>query len=253
MAKTNGILDVIYEDDDLIVLNKAAGDLSIQDRFQKTIPNLKEELRKIYGDIFVVHRLDKDTSGAIIFAKNAEAHRDLSMQFENREIKKIYHAIVQGIVSKAEMEIDIPISPNPVKKGLMIPTIRGKESLTIMRVLERFRAATLVECDMKTGRQHQIRVHCSTVGHPLLVDKDYGDRTEFFVSAIKKRFNLKKHTDEMPIIDRVPLHSYSMEFKHPKTGEMIQVTAPYPKDFTALLKILAKYSKLPDFLKNNTL
>ena len=125
-----------------------------------------------------------------------------------------------------------------------MPTVRGKASITIMKPIERFRIATLIECDMLTGRQHQIRVHCSAIGHPLFVDKDYGKQDYFMLSSIKKRFNLKKETEEAPILNRTPLHSYQIEIKLPGEDTIQSFTAEYPKDFSAALNVLRKYAKL---------
>lgn len=237
-------LDIIFENDRMIVLNKPAGVLSIPDRFNKEKNNLKTILTEKFGSIFVVHRLDRETSGAIIFAKDAEAHKELNSQFENREVKKLYHAIIYGTFKDDELRVDIPLAPNPLKKGLMMPTVRGKASITIMKPIERFRIATLIECDMLTGRQHQIRVHCSAIGHPLFVDKDYGKQDYFMLSSIKKRFNLKKETEEAPILNRTPLHSYQIEIKLPGEDTIQSFTAEYPKDFSTALNVLRKYAKL---------
>ncbi|MFW5701930.1 MAG: pseudouridine synthase, partial [Bacteroidota bacterium] len=128
------------------------------------------------------------------------------------------------------------------KKGAMMPSVRGKESLTIIRVLERYRGATLLECELKTGRQHQIRVHCSAIGHPLIIDPLYGNNDAFYVSSVKRRFNLKKGTEERPLMKRVSLHSYSIGFTHPMTGEHTESIAEYPKDYKALTQVLGKYA-----------
>ncbi|MES2765746.1 MAG: RluA family pseudouridine synthase [Bacteroidota bacterium] len=235
-------LEKLYEDDDVVVINKPAGLLTIPDRYQARLPNMRDILKEQYGSIFVVHRLDRETSGAIIFAKNAEAHKNLNDQFEHHTVKKIYHTVVSGIVSQDEMAIDIPLAPDPVKKGLVRPSARGKEALTTIRVLERYRMATFLECNLHTGRQHQIRVHCAAIGYPLLVDENYAGTSEFMLSSIKKKFNLAKHTEEKPLISRLTLHAYSLTFKHPSTEEEISVVAPYPKDFRALLNSLGKYA-----------
>ncbi len=234
---------VLFEDEHVLVLNKEAGTLTIPDRYDQELANLKSMLKARYGDIFVVHRLDRDTSGAILFAKTAEAHKTLNRQFQQRTVGKIYHAILAGVVQQDEIPIDIPLMPHPKIKGLMAPSVRGKESLTIVRPLQRFRMATLAECDMRSGRQHQIRVHCAAIGHPLLVDAEYGRSEGFMLSSIKRRYNLAKNTEERPLIARNTLHSYRLEFTHPFTGETLRFEAAYPKDFRATLQVLAKYAK----------
>jgi RluA family pseudouridine synthase len=189
-----------------------------------------------------VHRLDRETSGVLIVALNPDSHRALNTQFEQHTVRKTYVAIVSGIVDRDTINIDIPIMPDPRRKGLMKPSARGKEAHTVMRVIEKFRLATLVECDLITGRQHQIRVHCSAIGHPLLVDADYGTSKAFMLSSIKRKFNLAKGQDERPIIDRLTLHAAKLTFLHPITGEELSFSAEPPKDFSATLQVLRKYA-----------
>jgi RluA family pseudouridine synthase len=235
-------LNILFEDDDLIVINKPAGMLTIPDRYNKDLPNLRTILTEHFESIFVVHRLDKETSGVIVFAKNADAHRELNQQFMDIQLKKIYHAVVEGIVVDDEFSIDIPIMPDPRKVGKSMPSSRGKDSLTVLKVMERYKNATLVELNLVTGRHHQIRVHCSAIGHPLLVDEMYGSHTEFKLSQIKRKFNIKKNDEEKPIISRVTMHAQLIEFEHPTSHEKVEVSAEYPKDFEALLQVLRKYA-----------
>jgi len=242
--KSNSQIDIIFEDEDLVVLSKPAGLLTIPDRYKYDLPSLKTYFRAKYGDIFVVHRLDRDTSGIMLFAKNAQSHRDLSIQFENLQIKKVYHCVVEGRVVKDEMEIDIPLMSDPAIRGKTIPSIRGKDSLTWMKVIKRFRNATLVKCLLVTGRHHQIRAHLAAVGHPLLVDPMYNTTEEFLVSSIKKRFNLKKNEEEKPIISRVTMHSKEIAFVHPRSNLEMEFSSEYPKDFAALIQVLEKYSSI---------
>jgi 23S rRNA pseudouridine1911/1915/1917 synthase len=237
-------IEIIYQDDDIIVLNKPSGLLTIPDRFDKTQISLIELLKAEYEEVLVVHRLDRDTSGIMIFAKNATVHKFLNEKFQSQAIKKIYHAIVTGYFEQDELTINIPITNHPVKKGMMMASIKGKPSLSILKVLEKFRNTTLIEVNLVTGRQHQLRVHCSAIGHPLLVDSLYGLTDSFLLSNIKRRYKLKKHTEEKPVISRITMHSYSIEFEHPKTGEIVLFTAEYPKDLRATLQLLRKYSSL---------
>ncbi len=242
----NKSIKVIFEDDDILIVNKPAGLLTIPDRYNHALPSMINVLRSSGRDCLVVHRLDKDTSGALIFAKNAESHRTLNLQFEKQEVTKIYHAVVGGIVPKDEIRVDIPLVQNPGKGGGVLPSARGKESLSIIKVIERFKAATFVEVNLVTGRQHQLRAHVAAIGHPLLVDDLYGEATEFYLSSIKRKFNLKKNTTELPIISRISMHSFSLKFKHPATNETLEFEAEYPKDFRVLLNVLKKYSSLGD-------
>lgn len=235
---------IIYEDDDLVVVNKQPGELTIPERFKKDNLSLRERLDELYGKIFVVHRLDRETSGAILFAKNADVHKHLNQQFMDHSVTKIYHVLVAGVVGEESFEVDIPIAPNPKIGGTMMPSARGKEAITLMRIAEKFRHVTLLECKLLTGRQHQIRVHCAAIGHPLLVDNIYGNSDAFLLSAIKRRYKLKKETTEVPLISRLTLHSRYLKFVHPVKNTEIEITADYPRDFQAVLQVLRKYSSI---------
>lgn len=235
-------LEILHQDNDLVVVNKPAGLLSVPDRFDMEIPDARTMVQRLFGEAFVVHRLDRETSGVMMFARNAEAHRSISMQFEHHQVGKYYHAIVSGSVERDTFPIDIPLMPDPRRKGLVKPSARGKEAHTNITVLERFRIASLIEAHLITGRQHQIRVHCSAVGHPLLVDADYGRASDFKLSSIKRRYKLAKDTDERPLIDRQTLHALRLTFLHPTTQQQVEFTAEYPKDFAAVLQVLRKYA-----------
>jgi len=244
-------IKIIFEDDDIVVVSKPAGVFTIPDRYKVDALNLYGYLTEKYGEIFTVHRLDKETDGLVLFAKNADAHRNLNQQFQDHTVSKKYHVVISGMLAKDEIDIDIPVIPSPVKKGIMIPSVRGKASLTKVKILERFKAATLIECDLVTGRHHQIRVHCSAIGHPLLIDEQYGGGTEFMLSSIKRKFNLKKHQVEKPIMTRVSMHANEISFDHPTTGERVTFNDEYPKDFRVLVQVLKKYSAVPDYIADN--
>lgn len=245
--RTFSELSVIFEDDDIIIINKPAGLLSIPERYDKYANSIFRILKRKFDTIFTVHRLDRDTSGVIVFAKNAESHSNLNTQFEKREVKKIYHCVIAGSFNNENLLVDIPLMPDPTRKGAMVPSARGKESFTEIKLLEKFTRASLVEVNLITGRHHQIRAHCAAIGYPLLVDELYGNSTDFFVSSLKKRFNLKKGEEEMPLISRITMHSYSIEFIHPKTKEKVSFLADYPKDFQALIQVLRKYASIRDW------
>ncbi|MBN9399676.1 MAG: RluA family pseudouridine synthase ['Candidatus Kapabacteria' thiocyanatum] len=236
------LLDVIHEDEAVVVVNKSPGLLAIPDRFDKSLPDVRSLVLERYGEAFIVHRIDRDTSGLMVVARTAEAHKALNEQFEHQQVRKLYHAILSGVLDRDEIPIDIPLSPDPRRKGLMKPSARGKEAHTVVRSLERFRLATLAECRLITGRQHQIRVHCAAIGFPLLVDKDYGKSSEFLLSAIKRKYNLARNAEERPIIARHTLHAYELTLRHPSTGDSVSWQAPYPKDFAATLQVLRKYA-----------
>lgn len=236
-------LRTIFSDADIIVVDKPSGLLSIPDRFRQDLPSVKTACADEYGDIFVVHRLDRETSGAMILARNAAAHRSLNMQFDDHKVRKQYSALVTGAVAFEEHVVDIPLDRDPRRPGLMKPSARGKEAITVLRIVEKYRSASLLHCFPKTGRQHQIRLHCATIGHPILCDADYGRGGAFMLSAIKRRYNLAKGTDERPVIARLTLHSDSVSFTHPATGEDVTYEAPWPRDFSAAVKVLRKYAR----------
>lgn len=234
--------DIIYEDEHLIVVNKQAGLLSIPDRTGSK-ESLLGLLERQYGKIFIVHRLDRETSGILCFARNEAAHRHLSLQFEHHTSDKYYLALVDGVLHHDEGEIDKPIGEHPTISGKMAVVHSGKPSLTFYRVLERFKRFSLAEILIKTGRTHQIRVHFQSIGYPLAVDALYGRRAAFILSEIKgKSYKSGKYTEEeRPMMERTSLHSSRLRLDHPVTGERMEFKAELPKDFAAILNQLRKW------------
>lgn len=228
---------VLFMDEQLLVLNKAAGIATIPER--GTDESLKTLSQKEFGRNWTVHRIDKETSGVVLFARTAQAHQDLSEQFRTRKVKKRYLTVVEGEMPQEELEIDIPLATDPGKAGRIRPSANGKEAFTRLKVVEQFQGYTLVEAIPETGRQHQIRVHCQAVGLPLLVDRLYSQHDAFYLSTIKRKFR-DYGREERPLIDRVTLHAESLTARHPGTGEDITFTAELPKDFRALLTQLRK-------------
>jgi RluA family pseudouridine synthase len=230
---------IIYEDEDLIALNKPSGLLSIPDREGKDI-SLKKMLIEKYGNIFTVHRLDKGTSGLIVFAKNEETHQHLSQQFETRQTEKIYLGLVLGSLAEKKGTINAPIAEHPAKKGLMTVYKNGKESLTDYEVLEDLKIFSWVQFQIHTGRTHQIRVHAKHIGHPVVCDELYGDGKPILLSSLKHKFKLSKNElEERPILNRLGLHALSLQFIN-TNGEKIKLEAPVPKDLRALIQQLRK-------------
>lgn len=230
---------IVFENDSFVAINKPAGMLTIPDREQKE-KSLKEYLLDTYGTIFTVHRLDRETSGLILFAKNESAHRYFSKMFEERKIEKYYVGIVMGCPSNTTGIIDAPITEHLTNKGTMVVHRSGKPSSTSYRVIESHHAYSLVSFQLHTGRTHQIRLHAQHIGHPLACDSLYGDGKPVLLSSIKKKFKLSKHDEaERPMIDRVALHSHQLvfqdEFMHP-----FDIMADIPKEFTALMNQLRK-------------
>jgi len=230
---------IVFETDDLIVLNKPAGLLSIPDREGKEI-SLKKMLQDKYGNIFTVHRLDRGTSGLIIFAKNEETHKHLSKQFEEHQTVKIYSGLVIGSMPDKKGSIDLPVMENPSKKGVMIVHKNGKLSLTDYEVLEDFGIFSWLQFQIHTGRTHQIRVHMQHLAHPIACDELYGDGKPVFISAFKSKFKLaKKQEEERPILDRLALHAHKLKF-YALGGNAVELEAPVPKDLKATLQQLRK-------------
>lgn len=224
---------ILWEDGDYFVVNKPPFVSTLQDRADPI--NLLALAKQYSDDAQACHRLDKDTSGAIAFAKNPEAYRHLSMQFENREVGKVYHAVADGIQNFKDELVDAPI----VKMDDGIAKIsrrEGKPAQTYFTSLRSYRFHTLVECRPVTGRMHQIRVHLAFLKAPITGDEQYGGKP-FFLSSVKRGFNLKKLTEEQPLISRMALHAYALNFMDLK-GQKVNVVAPYPKDIQALIRQL---------------
>ena len=234
--------EIIYQDKSMVIVNKPAGLLSIPDRHEPSLPNLSDWLRESFEEVYVVHRLDKDTSGLICFALTADSHKKISLQFEHGEVEKRYYAFVDGIPPE-EGSIDVPLLVN--KQGKVIVHKKGKASLTNYKIKEKYMQYCMLDVELKTGRTHQIRVHLQHIGHPLLVDADYGKRHQFFLSEIKgRKYKLSQHEEEeRPLLKRQPLHAYYLSLRNPETGEKQVFEASLPKDLRALEKQLQKWNK----------
>lgn len=211
---------VLYEDIGLLIVNKPAGMPVLPDGWEKDAPYLVKLLEEQYGKPWVVHRLDKITSGVMVFARSAEVHRVLSMQFEQHEARKVYHAIVLGgpdwdqHTARHPLRVDVGHRHRTV-----VDHSKGKSSDTTFRVLERFTGCSTLEAIPGTGRTHQVRVHAYALGFPLLGDTLY---------------------DAPPteLIDRPALHAQSLTFTHPASGERVTFTVSYPDDFQSVLEKL---------------
>ena len=236
-------VQILHQDEALILVNKPANYLSIPDRYDTHKASVLGFLRQKFEEVYTVHRLDMETSGIMCFARTKAAHKHLSQQFENRTVDKIYHCLVEGIPNPASGNIDKSIATHPHKPGKMIVAAKGKKSLTLYRILEKFKNYSLIEANIKTGRTHQIRVHFSAIGHPLMVDPLYGRKTAFFLSELKlKKYRSNREEEERPLMSRCTLHAHYLSLNHPVTGEKIALESILPKDFKALLNQLRKWS-----------
>ncbi|WP_209455032.1 RluA family pseudouridine synthase [Thermoanaerobacterium butyriciformans] len=221
-------LDIIYEDDDIIVINKPQGMVvhPAPGNYSGTLVNALlyhcKNLSGINGELRpgIVHRLDKDTSGVMVVAKNDKAHLDLSNQIKERTILKKYIAIVEGVIKDDEGSIEAPIGRDHVERKKMAVTEDGRYALTLYKVLERYKNNSLIEATIKTGRTHQIRVHMSYIGHPIVGDEVYGYK--------KQRFNLLGQA----------LHSRLLGLVHPSKKIYMEFEAPIPEYFERLIDIL---------------
>jgi len=228
-------LDIVYQDDDIAIINKPQGMVvhPAPGNCSGTLVNALlyhcDQLSDINGEIRpgIVHRLDKDTSGLLMVAKNNKAHCHLAHQIAERTVNRIYWAIVENNIKEDEGTIDAPIKRHPInrKKMAVLSGAGSRKATTHFRVLERFGEFTLLEARLETGRTHQIRVHMSYIQHPIVGDMTYGSR--------KQKFNLKGQA----------LHSIRLGLKHPTTNEFMEFEAPLPKYFTELLNKLRNISK----------
>lgn len=224
-------LDIVYEDNDILVVNKQKGLVvhpgngNPDGTLVNAIMNhCKESLSGIGGEVRpgIVHRLDKDTSGILIIAKNDKAHINISEQIKNHEVKKTYIALVRGIVRENMATIDMPIARSNKDRTKMAVSKNGKNAITHIKVLERFKGFTLLEVNIETGRTHQIRVHLSEIGYPIVGDYVYSNG--------KNQFN---------VVGQM-LHSMRIEFKHPVTNKQMKLEAELPEYFEEILTSLRK-------------
>jgi len=228
---------ILFENDDVIVVNKPPFLSSLDEREGGEV-NLLRLAKAYWDDAQICHRLDKETSGALIIAKNPEAYRMVSMQFEKRQVKKVYHAIIDGTHTFENLLIDLPIL-NVGKGNVTISRQEGKRAETWFKSLRYFKHYTLVECRPVTGRMHQIRIHLATQRASIAGDDMYKGEP-VFLSKIKRKYHLGKDQEELPIMKRFALHAYEVTFRiNPETE--ITIHAPYPKDFETLLKLLEKF------------
>lgn len=225
-------LDILYEDADILVVNKPKGMVvhPSAGHYSGTLVNAlmyycKDDLSGINGVMRpgIVHRIDMDTTGSLLVCKNDSAHQKMAEQLKTHDIKRIYHAIVHGVIREDEGTIEGPIGRHPIdRKKMAINQKNGKPAITHYRVLQRFSNFTYVECQLETGRTHQIRVHMASIHHPLLGDAVYG--------PAKCPFKLQGQT----------LHAKILGIHHPVTGEYLEIDAPLPDYFQKLLEKLEK-------------
>jgi len=227
---------IIFEDSDVVAVNKSSGISIGGDRYDETRERLDRLVeRELNVKIFTVHRIDKDTSGLVVFAKNKEMHKKLSMAFENRNIDKKYIAVVHGRPSWKETVCDLALVPNGNKKHMtIIDKFKGKKSLTKFILLYSAGNYSVLEAIPETGRIHQIRVHAAAIGHPVVCDDLYGKPNPIKLSSFKRGWKGDPF-EEKPLLSRLGLHALELTLPD---GKILQ--APLAKDMNALINQLSK-------------
>ncbi len=239
--KKNKLYKIVFENDDFLLADKSAGLVVIPDRFLAEPYNLKELLEKeTGGELLLIHRIDKDTSGLILFAKNSKTQKYFHKIFSERKIEKKYLTIVDGFFGHKELTTNYPILE--LNNGKSKVDDKGKECLTEFTLKEGFRDYALLEANLKTGRTHQIRVHLSFIGTPILSDPLYGTKRQLFLSKLKgRKYNATKNKVERPLINRTALHSHSLSFVDNK-GISHSFQAELPKDMRSVINQLRKFN-----------
>ncbi|MBM4040916.1 MAG: RluA family pseudouridine synthase [Planctomycetes bacterium] len=239
--------EVLYEDAHVLAINKPAGVAVIPGpgTLEATLINgllwhVQHESPFPCRRVHVIHRLDKDTTGVLLVGKDLAAARHLSAAFEGRRVAKHYLALVRGEMAAGEGEVDLPIAPTATRGRMRARGREGRPARSRYRVAERFRGYTLVEVQPLTGRQHQVRLHLASLGHPLAVDPLYGGANALFLSEIKPGYRRKGDRPEPPLMGRLTLHARRIEFEL-ADGSPLTVEAPLPADFERLLRVLRKY------------
>ncbi len=228
---------IVYDSADLLVVNKPPFLLTVPDRYDPKIPNLQHWLSVRYGRVMPVHRLDKQTSGLVCFARTPSIFKHLSEAFEKRLVEKSYRAIVRGCPTPSEGLIDKPIRRMEHKNQVEIHS-QGKPAQTRYTMVTAFVGYSLLDLAPVTGRTHQIRVHLQAIGHPLIVDPPYGGQAQFKLSEIKSGYRGDR-AEEQPLLTRTPLHAYKLVLPLPGQPPL-HLTAPLPKDMKAVIYQLSK-------------
>lgn len=254
MPKRSELLDLIHRDEDLVAVAKPAGLATIPGRAEddSVLERLGRQLKLpsaglVDPRVRVVHRLDKETSGVLLFAQTAAAQRFVSGQFQNNTTEKEYLALVAGRPEQDEGEVDAPLSPSPTSaKRMAVVRHGGRPALTRWRVEARYRDYALLRVFPQTGKTHQIRVHLLHAGLPLAIDPLYhpvgpGQPSGIFLSRFKRGYSPTRGEVERPLIDRLTLHAERLGFTHPN-GTRLELVSPPPKDFRAVVNMLGRHS-----------
>ena len=235
--------EILYEDDHLLAVDKPSGVLTLPDRFDHSLDSLKGLLSRDYPDVYTLHRLDRDTSGLILFAKTLESQKYHVRLFEERGVEKTYLGLVNGRLPQEEGTVDQPISENPRQPGRMVVDRKGKAAVTHYKVLETLGRHSWLSFRIETGRTHQIRVHMRHLGHPIACDPIYGSTDPILLSSFKRNFKPSSPDGvERPLLARLALHAWRLAFTG-MDGREMEMEAPLPKDLDACLKQLRKWTR----------
>jgi RluA family pseudouridine synthase len=215
----------LWLDAALLVINKPAGLRSLPDGYDPSRPYVRALLEPHYGRLWMVHRLDKETSGVLVLARSAESHRLLNTMFEQHQVRKTYHALAAGCPPWEELTVRLPLRPNGDRRHrTVVDQSGGKPAVTRLRLLQRFPSACLIEAQPETGRTHQIRAHLAHVGHPVAGDPTYGDRA--LNRTLRGRHGLWRQW----------LHALAVRLRHPVTGAALRIIAPVPVELLRVLE-----------------
>lgn len=228
---------IVLDDENYTIINKPPHLSTLEDRNDQS--NVLNLFRTIDSNYQICHRLDKETSGALLLSKNDEAYRHAAVQFQEREVEKIYHALVKGRFLNESLQVDVPLRTSGSGK-VIFDKRKGKEAITLIRPKQFFRNYTLVEAKPITGRTHQIRAHLAYLDFPICGDNMYGGEP-IFLSSLKKDFKKKDHEEERALFNRVGLHSHSIELTNVNKN-IISKMCDYPKDMKIIMKKLNKFN-----------
>lgn len=228
---------VLWADAHLLVINKPAGLPTLPGGWTPG-PHVRGILEPVYGRLWVVHRLDRQTSGVLALARTAEAHRSLNLQFDAHRVAKVYHALVVGLPTWDRLTVELPLRADGDRQHrTVVDRQRGKPSVTELRVLERLNPCALVEAIPRTGRTHQIRAHLAALGHPIVGDALYGGDRVASAAAMGPGSRPVAMAGP-PVLERPGLHAWSLTIHHPLTGEQLTFQAPYPADLIEALSAI---------------
>lgn len=231
-------IPVIWSDAALVVISKPAGILALPDGYDPTLPHVKSILYPQFGSLWIVHRLDRDTSGVMVLARTAAAHKELNTQFQGRAVKKVYKALVIGNPAWDRKVIELPLKVNAGRRHRTVVDLEdGKPSVTAISVIERFKDYSLVSAVPETGRRHQIRAHLAEVGFPIACDSLYGGQEEILVGGIQTGDQMGDGEQQV-LLQRTALHASLIELIHPLDGQRQVFESPLPEDLAILLEFI---------------